>query len=100
MGKTKDLSVFERCMVIGARCTGLSVLRTATIPVCIKNGPLPKGHPANLTQLWEALESTWTSIPVEHFRPLVESMPRGIEAVLRAKGEVRKLFPMFDILCV
>ena len=23
--------------------------------------------PANLTQLWEALESTWASIPVEHF---------------------------------
>uniref|UniRef100_A0A8C7IZ74 Tyrosine-protein kinase receptor n=1 Tax=Oncorhynchus kisutch TaxID=8019 RepID=A0A8C7IZ74_ONCKI len=26
-------------------------------PVCIKNGPSPKRHPANLTQLWEALES-------------------------------------------
>ena len=23
------------------------------------HGPLPKGQPANLTQLWEALESTW-----------------------------------------
>jgi hypothetical protein len=39
-----------------------------------------------LTQLWEALESTWASIPVERFRHLVESMPRRIEAVLRAKG--------------
>ena len=35
--------------------------------VCIKNGPPPKGHPANLTQLWEALKSTWASIPVERF---------------------------------
>jgi hypothetical protein len=26
-----------------------------------------KGLPANLKQLWEALESTWTSIPVERF---------------------------------
>uniref|UniRef100_A0A8K9UU40 Tyrosine-protein kinase receptor n=1 Tax=Oncorhynchus mykiss TaxID=8022 RepID=A0A8K9UU40_ONCMY len=26
-------------------------------PVCIKNGPSPKRHLANLTQLWEALES-------------------------------------------
>ncbi|XP_064874657.1 lipid droplet-regulating VLDL assembly factor AUP1-like isoform X2 [Oncorhynchus nerka] len=41
----------------------------------IKNGPPPKGHPANLTQPWEALESTWASIPVEHFQHQVESMP-------------------------
>jgi hypothetical protein len=33
----------------------------------------PKGHPASLTQLWEALESTWTSISVERFPHLVES---------------------------
>ena len=74
MGKTKYLSAFERGMVVGARCTGLSVSRTATqlfkknaqqFPVCIKNGPPPKGRPANLTQLWEALESTHASVPVE-----------------------------------
>jgi hypothetical protein len=29
----------------------------------------------NLTQMWEALESTWASVPVEHLRHLVESMP-------------------------
>jgi hypothetical protein len=44
-------------------------------------------HPANLTQLWEALESTWTGIPVERFPHLVESMPGWIEAVLRTKGD-------------
>ena len=44
-------------------------------PVCIKYGLPPKGHPANLPQLMEALESTWASIPEEHFRYLVESMP-------------------------
>jgi hypothetical protein len=53
--------------------------------MCIQNGPPPKGDPVNLTQLWEALESTWASIPVEHFRHLVDYMPRQIEAVLRAK---------------
>ena len=82
--------------------------------MCIKNGPPPKGHPANLTQLWEALESTWASIPVERFQHLVESTwasisverfqhlvvhTRRIEAVLRAKGEeqlnMRKVFLMF-----
>jgi hypothetical protein len=53
---------------------------------CVKNGPPPKGHPANLAQVWEALESTWASIPVEGIRHLLESMLRRIEAVLRAKG--------------
>jgi hypothetical protein len=28
------------------------------------NGPLPEGHPANLTQLWEALESTSQSLNI------------------------------------
>ena len=54
--------------------------------MCIKNGPPPKGHPANLTQLWEAMPSTWAGIPVERFQHLVVSMPRQIEALLRAKG--------------
>jgi hypothetical protein len=69
-----DLSAFERGMVVSARRTGVCqelqrccVFHTQQCPVCIKNGPPPKGHPANLTQLWEALESTWASIPVERF---------------------------------
>ena len=91
MGKTKDLSAFERGMVVGARHTGLGQERcwgfhTQQFPVCIKNGPPVKGHPAILTQLWEALESTWSSISVERFLHLVESMPGRIEAVLRGKG--------------
>ena len=32
--------------------------------------------PANLTQPWEALESTWANTSVELFRHLVESMPQ------------------------
>jgi hypothetical protein len=62
------------------------VFHTQQFPVCIKNGPPSKGHPAILAQLWETLESNWTRIPMECFRHLVESMPRQIEAVLRAKG--------------
>ena len=57
MSKTKSISAFER---------GMNQL----FPVSIKNGPPPKGHPANLTQLWKALESTWASIPVESFDTL------------------------------
>jgi hypothetical protein len=56
-----DLSAFEWGMVLGAKSTGLCqklqhcwVLQAQQFPVCIMNGP-PKGHPANLTQLWETL---------------------------------------------
>ena len=49
------------------------VFHSQQFHICIKNGPPPKGHPANLTQLWEALESTRASIPVERFRLIVES---------------------------
>jgi hypothetical protein len=81
-------------MVVGARRTGLCqelrrcwVFHAQQFPVCTKNGPPPEGHPANFTQLWEALESTWASIHVEHhFRHVVESIPQQIEAVLRAEG--------------
>jgi hypothetical protein len=31
MGKTKDVSAFERGMVVGVRRTGMSVTRTATL---------------------------------------------------------------------
>ena len=61
-------------------------------PVCFKNGPPSKGHPANLTQPWEALKSTWDSIPVKGFQHLVEYIPRRIEAVLSAKGKVVLMF--------
>ena len=82
VGKTKYLSAFERGMVVGARHPGLCqelqrcwVFHAQQFPVYIKNGLPTKGDPANLTQLWEALESIWASIPVECFRHLVESMP-------------------------
>ena len=68
----KYLSAFERGMVFGARHTGLCkelqrcwVFHAQQFPVCIKNGPPPKGHTPNLTQLWEVLESTCASIPVK-----------------------------------
>ena len=72
MYKTKDVSTFERGMVAGAMRTALC-FHVQQFPVCIKNGPPPKGHPANLTQLWEALEST--RIPVEHLTPCTVHAP-------------------------
>jgi hypothetical protein len=75
-----NISAFERLMVVGARRTSLcQELQSCWVfhaqYLCIKNGSPSKGHPANLVQLWEALESTWAGIPVESFQHLIESMP-------------------------
>jgi hypothetical protein len=60
MGKTKDLSAFERVMVVGARCTGLSVSRTAKLLFFLTLNSFlcvsrmihhTKDIPANFTQL-------------------------------------------------
>ena len=55
--RQKYLSAFERGMVVGVRYTGLCQelhlcrgFHTQQFPVCNKNGPPPKRHPANLTQ--------------------------------------------------
>ncbi len=40
----------------------------------------------NLQQLCDAIMSIWTKISEECFQHLVESMPRRIKAVLKAKG--------------
>ncbi len=42
-------------------------------------------QPTNLQQLRDAIMSIWTKISVECFQHLVESMPRRIKAVLKAK---------------
>ncbi len=43
-------------------------------------------QPTNLPQLRDAFVSIWTKISEECFQHLVESMPRRIKAVLKAKG--------------
>ncbi len=43
-------------------------------------------QPTNLQQLRDAIMSIWTKISEECFQHLVESMPRKIKAVLKAKG--------------
>ncbi len=43
-------------------------------------------QPTNLQQLHVAIMSIWTKISKECFQNLVESMPRRIKAVLKAKG--------------
>ena len=43
-------------------------------------------HPSNLHQLQDAILSIWANISKECYQHLVESMPRRIKAVLKAKG--------------
>jgi len=43
-------------------------------------------QPTNLQQLRDDIMSIWTKISDECFQHLVESMPRRIKAVLKAKG--------------
>jgi len=42
-------------------------------------------HPTNLHQLQDVILSKWANISKEYFQHLVESMPRRIKAVLKAK---------------
>ncbi|GIY17376.1 hypothetical protein CDAR_1601 [Caerostris darwini] len=42
--------------------------------------------PSTLSQLWTSIETAWLNIPAEDFQRLVESMPRRVAALRRAKG--------------
>lgn len=43
-------------------------------------------NPKNLLELWEAIQSSWNSIPSSRCKALVESVPRRLEAVIKQKG--------------
>ena len=45
-----------------------------------------KTPPKGILELWERAEQEWNKIPADICRNLVESMPRRIAAVIKAKG--------------
>ena len=45
-----------------------------------------KTEPKGMLELWERIEIEWDKIPLEVCMNLIESMPRRIAAVLKAKG--------------
>ena len=48
-------------------------------------------HPPNgILQLWERIQEVWEGIPVEECQKLIESMPRRVQAVVKAKGGYTK----------
>ena len=42
--------------------------------------------PSSLAELWERMEDEWNKITKEKCIELIESMPRRIAAVIKAKG--------------
>jgi hypothetical protein len=43
-----------------------------------------------MLELWERVEAEWDKIPPQVYMDLIESMPRRIAAVLKAKGGYTK----------
>jgi hypothetical protein len=85
---------FECHRISEHHCQSGASLHDNSVSICEWISSLRSRDPlsANWTQLWDALESTLASIPVEHFWSLVEFMPQRIEAVLRTKGDKRVLY--------
>ncbi|KAK0149451.1 Transmembrane protein 147 [Merluccius polli] len=52
-------------------------------------------QPTNLQQLRDAIMSIWTKLSEECFQYLVESVPRRIKAVLKAKGGPTRCLPLW-----
>ena len=46
--------------------------------------------PNGMEQLWERVEKEWNEIPAEVCQGLIESMPRRIDEVVKAKGGYTK----------
>ena len=42
--------------------------------------------PASIQELWARVQKEWDDIGEQECRNLIESMPRRVEAVLKAKG--------------
>ena len=41
---------------------------------------------SRMLELWERVEDEWNEIPAEVCQNLIESMPRRVEGILKAKG--------------
>jgi len=49
-------------------------------------------HPTNLHQLQDAILSIWANISKGCFQHLVESMPRTVKGILKAKHSISMVF--------
>jgi len=51
---------------------------------------MDQSRPKGILELWECVSREWEDIPASVCQNLVESMPRRVRAVLRAKGGYTK----------
>jgi len=49
-----------------------------------------EADPCSIHELWECVEVEWNKIPPQICIDLIESMPRHVAAVLKAKGSYTK----------
>lgn len=49
-----------------------------------------ENSPSSIAELWERVQKVWNEIPASVCQNLIESMPRRVEAVLKAKGGYTK----------
>jgi len=49
-----------------------------------------EADPYSIHELWERVEVEWNKIPLQTCIDLIESMPRRVAAVLKAKGGYTK----------
>jgi hypothetical protein len=49
-----------------------------------------KTEPSGILELWERVDAEWNKISTEVCMALIESMPRRVDAVLKAKGGYTK----------
>ena len=47
-------------------------------------------QPSGILELWERVQKEWNDIPPQVCQKLIESMPRRVAAVLKAKGGYTK----------
>ena len=47
---------------------------------------ISRKHPANKNELWDLLKVEWSNIDTSHILQLYDSIPRRLQAVIKAKG--------------
>ena len=62
----------------------------------LKRKLLEHEYPSNgIHKLWKRIQVKWEEIAVEECQKLIESMPKRVQAVLKAKGGVYKVLNLY-----
>src|SRR6267154_1572636 len=80
------------CSIMVSILLILSFSRIMTLSTLVKRPRLAEHEnpPNGIHELWERVEVEWEKIAVRECQKLVESMPKRVRAVLKAKGGYTK----------